>query len=132
MKDVLAVGASLLRIVSLKIVKDNINLTWERNNMDIFEKYPEVKKQFEKLLQTRRNEILDHILETDEEYKKLVRERMQASMSLKNIMLVDSEANILFEKYSDTIYAQEIYELEVIYKQAFIDAIIVCQNQELL
>ena len=99
--------------------------------MDILEKHPELKKQLDKLLQTRRSEILNDMPETDSDYKKLVQERTQASMALKN-MLISFESDKLFEEYSDTIYAQEIYELDAIYKQAFIDAVNVCQEQELL
>lgn len=99
--------------------------------MDIFEKHPELKIQFEKLFQTRRNEILTLMLETDNEYKKLIHKRAEASMMMKNV-IIGTETNIVFEKYSDTIYAQEIYELDAIYKQAFLDAIIVLQNQGLL
>ena len=99
--------------------------------MDVFEKYPELKKQFEILSQTRRDEILDCMLKTDVEYKAIVQSRTQASMSLKN-KLADAESSELFEKYSDAVYAQEVYELDVIYKQAFIDAIAVCQEQGIL
>lgn len=99
--------------------------------MDIFAKHPELKKQFDALLQTRRNEILNYMLETDKHYQNIVQARTQASMSLKN-KLIGSETNTLFEEYSDAIYAQEIYELDAIYTQAFIDAIITIQEQGLL
>jgi len=99
--------------------------------MDIFDKYPEVKKRFEVQCQTRRNEILTHMLETDNGYKELCRERSNASMTLKN-SLIGQEANVLFEKYSDAVYAQEVYELGAIYKQAFMDALIILQDQCLL
>jgi len=36
---------------------------------------------------------------------------------------------MLFEKYSDAIYAQEAYELNAIYKQGFIDAIVTLQEE---
>lgn len=99
--------------------------------MDILDNYPEIKKLFEKLYLTRRDEILAHMLEADNEYMVLCCKRAEASMSLKNV-LTSIEANDLFEEYSDAIFEQEIYELHAIYKQALIDAIIALRNQGLL
>ena len=87
--------------------------------MDILNKYPEVKKQLEKLLQTqqaRRNEILNYMLETDTEYKKIVQERSQTSAALKN-MLVGIEANTLFEEYSDAICSFTLSKVQILFKK---------------
>jgi len=99
--------------------------------MDILLKYPAVKEEFEKLSRTRCSEILDSMLKTDNRYKELIQRRSSASMALKNI-LDGFEPNKLFEEYSDSIYAQEIYELDFIYEQAFTDAVIVFQEQKIL
>jgi len=99
--------------------------------MDILNKYPELKNKLEFLLQTKRNEILSQLLESNNEYKTLCNERTQASMAVKN-MLAGSESDILFEVYSDAIYAQEVYELNSVYRQGFIDAIIALQEEKQL
>ena len=95
--------------------------------MDIQNISPKLKNELEKLLLTRRNEILTQMLSTDSAYKALFDRRTQESMALKN-MFVDSDIDILFERYSDAIYAQEIYELDAAYKQGFIDAVEIIFN----
>lgn len=82
-------------------------------NVKIFFKYPELEKQFETLCKTRRNEILSHIVETDNEYENLRCKRADASMALKNA-LDSTNAGSLLEEYSDAVYEQEIYELDAI------------------
>jgi hypothetical protein len=77
----------------------------------------------EKLSESRVNEILAYLLETDAGYQKLTEKRAQSSMMLKNTIAGSKEADILFEEYSDAVYAQESYELEIVYKQGFIDAV---------
>lgn len=99
--------------------------------MEIFERYPDLAKQLEILCQTRRNEILSIMLQTDSVYKKLCQDRADISMTLKNT-LIDSKADTLFEKYSDVVYAQEIYELDSIYRQAIYDILKVLDNNDLL
>lgn len=88
--------------------------------MEIFNRYPSLAKQLEVLCQTRRNDILSIMLQTDSAYKKLCQDRSDVSMKLKNA-LISSEADTLFEKYSDILYAQEVYELDAMYRQAFCD-----------
>ena len=83
---------------------------------------PELAKCFKMLCQTRRNEILSQLLENDKAYQKLCRERADISMELK-ALLPDENSNALFERYSDAICAQEIYELDAIYKQGLHDAL---------
>ena len=100
--------------------------------MDILIKYPEIKAELEKSLQTKRDEILSAMLKSDCDYKKLVDERTAASMALKNSLVGLAEADILFEKYSDTIYKQEIYELNAVYRHGFTDAVTALQNYQLL
>ena len=84
----------------------------------IFEQHPILAKRFELLYQTRCSEFLENMLETDSVYACLQRERANASMEL-----MDALGDIqLFDKYSDTVYALEIYEHEIIYRQALKDA----------
>ena len=98
--------------------------------METLDKYPEIAKLLEDLCSTRRDEIIAQMIETDSVYKKLCRERAEASSALKNALDVDEDE--LFEKYSDTIYAQEIYEIDAIYRQAFCDAVNILKLKELL
>ena len=106
-------------------------IIWGNSYMEIFDKYPELAKKFEMLCLTRRNEILESMLETDSEFKKLCGERADSSMALKNAF-GDVKLNVLYEKYSDSVYAQEVYELDAMYKQAFCDALFAIREQGLL
>ena len=90
--------------------------------MDIFDKYPELKKKIEALYELRRNEILSHMVETDDVYNDLCRKRADTSMAVK-LALAGIGADALFEEYSDAVYAQEIYELDAIYRRAFYDTV---------
>jgi hypothetical protein len=100
-------------------------------NMDIFVRYPELKEKFGTLCQSRRNEILAHMMETDSKYDELSQKRADASMVLKEV-IDDTEADVLFEAYSDAVYAQEVYELDAVYKQAFCDALNALKEQGIL
>ena len=96
--------------------------------MESIEKHSELIEQLSELFKTRRNEILTEMLITDGEYKRLCEERADASMALKNAV-VGTEAARLFEEYSDTIFAQEVYELDSIYKQAVYDILEIIENK---
>jgi len=100
--------------------------------MDILVKYPGLKSKLEKLSQTRRDEILNSMLETDSGYKKLTENRVHASMALKNTVAGSKESDMSFEAYSDAVYAQEIYELDAVYMQGFLDAVIYLYDNGLL
>ena len=95
--------------------------------MESFNKYPKLANQFEKMCQTRRNEILTVMLETDDKYKKLCSERRERSVSLKEAV-VNTEADVLFNQYSDAIYAQDVYELDSIYRHAVNDTLTVLEE----
>lgn len=97
--------------------------------MGLLDKYPVLVKQFEVLCRTRPDEILAHMIETDSEYESLRRSRADTSMAVKDA-LDSSEA--LLEAYSDAVYAQEVYELDAIYRQALYDAIDALKNQGIL
>lgn len=95
--------------------------------MDILSKHPELMKHIEMSSKTRPNEILTDLLQTNESYSGLCRNRADKSMDLK-ISLAGTAVDDLFEAYSDAVYAQEVFELECIYRQAFLDALYVINN----
>jgi len=99
--------------------------------MEINDKYSKLEEQLEMLCQIRRYEILENMLKTDDVYKKLCKERTEASVKLKN-KLIDPEISELFENYSDAIFAQECYEIDSIYKKAISDALDIMKNQGLI
>jgi len=99
--------------------------------MGISDKYPKISAWFDEIKLTRRNEILTSMLGNDEEYKRLCNERADASMALRQ-SLETPALELLFEKYSDTIYAQEVYELDALYKQGFNDAVGILDENGLL
>ena len=98
--------------------------------MNNFIDNPNIKQEYYHLCKTRRNEILSEMLHTDKSYIELCQNRTNASIALKKA-LSNSDSNVLFNDYSDAIYKQEIYELEAVYKQAFIDALNIVSNQKL-
>lgn len=97
--------------------------------MEILNNHAELSKQFEELCQTRRDEILADMVNTDNDYDTLRRKRADASMILRDTLGEDFE---LLELYSESIYAQECYELDTIYRQGFLDALDVLHSQGLL
>jgi hypothetical protein len=100
-------------------------------DMDILDRYPELKEKFETLCQTRRDEILACLVDSDSEYDNLSQKRVDASMALKTA-ISELEADKLFEVYTDTVYDQEIYEIDAVYKQAWIDALEAMKEKGLL
>lgn len=90
--------------------------------MEYFRSHPELEKEMETLCQTRRDEILSQMVESDSEYNELCRKRADASMALNNV-LIENKKEYLLEQYSNAIFAQEVYELEAFYKQALIDTV---------
>ncbi|MDR1674145.1 MAG: hypothetical protein LBR54_01685 [Oscillospiraceae bacterium] len=99
--------------------------------MKIFKKHPALEKQFEKMYQTRRDEILNEMLSNDEEYKRLNNKRTDASMDLKR-RIAGTETDILFEKYSDAAFAHDAYELDALYKKGVEDALNVLEENDLI
>lgn len=69
----------------------------------------------ENLEQANVEHILNQMLDTDPEYKRLVKTRSDASMALRKALDHVNGGAELFESYSDAIYAQEIYELNATY-----------------
>jgi len=96
--------------------------------MDIINKNPELAERFEKLLKTRCDEILSLMVKIDFKYADLRSERAEASMAL----LEKVNDNAIYEEYSDAVYEQTSYELNVIYKQAFLDALEVVKEKKII
>jgi hypothetical protein len=108
------------------------NIMQRGMDMDTLDRYPGLKEKIEILCRTRRDEILAHMVEADSEYDRLNRERADASMALKNA-IDGTDADALFETYSDAVYAQEVYELDAVYKQAtIVDTLETLKTQGLL
>ncbi|MDR1754207.1 MAG: hypothetical protein LBR74_04790 [Eubacterium sp.] len=82
--------------------------------------YPELERQLDELTETWLDDILCEMLENDEKYKKLCREKASANIKLKE-SIKNSRVNTLFENYSDIACTQENYKLSAIYKQAVKD-----------
>lgn len=99
--------------------------------MNILNRYPELAKQFETLCKIRRNEILSYMIETDAVYENLCHKRADTSMALRDAD-DGSDADSLLEAYSDAVYAQEVYELDALYRQGFLDALTTLYEQGLL
>ena len=99
--------------------------------MEILNNHPEIIKQLETLYKTRSGEILSQMLNNDNDYQRLCNEREEASTALKKAVN-ETEADALFEKYSDTIYAQEIHEHDCIYRQATHDTVNLLSERGLL
>ena len=83
------------------------------------------------MYETRRNEILTNLLETDDEYKKLCRELTDNSMELKRA-IAGSGTDVLFEQYADSAYARDAYELDTLYRQGVEDTISVLEQNGII
>ena len=77
--------------------------------------------EFEKLCVARREEIINNLLKSDTTYQKLTHKRATTSQAVMDALNNQGMLS-LFEAYSDAIHAQEVYELEAVYKEAFHDA----------
>jgi hypothetical protein len=87
--------------------------------LEILHRYPGLQSTFDRLCQTRRDEILAHLTASDSQYDSLRRNRADASMALLGALSDDA----LLEAYSDAVYAQESYELDAVYRLALYDAL---------
>ena len=99
-----------------------MNKKSNQRQSEIFNKFPTLKAHFEELCTKRRCEITDELIKTDEEYNSLVKNRAETSQVVLEI-LAEHGMSDRFEIYSDAVYAEEVYESDVIYKEAFLDAI---------
>jgi len=93
------------------------------------EKYPEIKELLESMKHTRCNEILCFLKSNDNIYASLLKKRTAQSIRFsENLTNLTRE----FEKYMDLVYEQEILELNAIYKFAFLDAISILEELNML
>jgi len=96
------------------------------NTTDIFAEYPKLKAKLDDSVGMGVDNILNFMFESDEKYKHLLKNRAELSMIIKE------KSGEIFEDYSDAIYALEIYELNAVYKQGFIDSLIAAREQGVL
>ena len=96
----------------------------------ILNRYPSIKEYFEKFCATRRNEIINKMIEEDIDYQVLTQRRADTSQNIFNV-LNDCGRPEHFEAYSNAIYAEEVYELDYIYREAFLDAVEVIEQHGL-
>lgn len=97
--------------------------------MSILDKFPWLSESFEVLCRTRRDEILQYMVERDELYYALRLERTKTSMLLKGAL---GDKDNLLEEYANAVYTQECYELDKLYRQGFLDALIILEERGLL
>ena len=97
----------------------------------ILSKYPVIENGFKSLCATRYAEIIDELLKSDTDYQMLTQQRAETSQAVLKILSGHGMADH-FEAYSDAVYAEEVYELSVIYKEAFLDALELMERLELL
>jgi hypothetical protein len=98
---------------------------------EILKKYPAIKTSFEDLCDTRREEIINELLMSDTDYQLLTQRRADTSEAVLRI-LSEQGATDPFESYSDAVYAEEVYELDVIYREAFFDAVETMERMKIL
>lgn len=103
-------------------VKDDMNEKVKRRQEDVLSKYPTINASFESHCEKRRVEIIDELLNFDENYQALTKQREDTSQSVLNFLRDNGMAD-LFEAYSDALYAEEVYELDIMYREAFLDAV---------
>ncbi|MCL1878806.1 MAG: hypothetical protein FWF80_08100 [Defluviitaleaceae bacterium] len=84
--------------------------------------YPFFAEIFEDMCATRRREITEKLPELDAHYKALARQRADTSQVVLKILIEHGMVDH-FEAYSDAICEEEIYELDAIYREAFLDAL---------
>jgi len=100
----------------------------KQRQVEILSKYPSINASFKALCATRRDEIIDKLLQSDTDYHELTRQRAETSQVVLNILSkYGMEGH--FEAYSDAVFAEEVYELDVIYKEAFLDAVEVMEQE---
>jgi len=88
----------------------------------ILDKYPSIELPFSELRVARRNEILEAHLAFNNEYQQLSQRRANISQVISDVMSKHNDTDT-FEAYSNAVYAEDVFELDLIYKEAFLDAI---------
>jgi len=98
---------------------------------DILEKCPAIKTRFEALCIARQDEIVDELLSTNEEYQLLTQQRARASQVVLNTLLTLSQSE-QFEDYIEAVAKEELYRINVIYKEALLDAVEMLKELKIL
>ena len=88
----------------------------------IFDRYPTVKFDMEEQAASRREEIINELLEADEHYQELTKKIATTSQSVLSVMLTNDDVEN-FEAFSNAVTEAGVYELDILYKEAFIDAL---------
>ena len=101
------------------------------SQVKILNKYPAVSKDFEIMRATRCSEITVELLKSDTDFQKLTQQRTSTSQTVLDALIEHGKEG-LFESYSDAVYAEEVYESNEIYKEAFIDAMEMMERLGLL
>ncbi len=99
--------------------------------MENLERHPHVGQLLKSYCENRSEQILNCMSETDDEYKRLVKNRTDASMALKGAT-AGTGADALLERYTAAVYEQEIYEQNFMYRQAVNDTLDVLHDSGLL
>ncbi|MCL2202595.1 MAG: hypothetical protein FWB88_01455 [Defluviitaleaceae bacterium] len=95
----------------------------------ILGKYPDVNAAFEKICNTRREEIINTLLASDADYQALTKHRAETSQVVLEF-LRNHDMTHCFEAYSDAVFEEELYELDAIYKEAFLDAVELMEQKQ--
>jgi len=95
------------------------------------EKYPTIKSRFEELCAVRRDEIVEDLLVTDEQYKLLTKCRATTSQKVLHALDMCGKSEQL-DCYSDAVSEEEVYRVSTIYKEALLDAVEMLQMLKIL
>lgn len=85
------------------------------------EKHHSAAAWLEKMSISRQDEIIDKLLEADTHYLELTKKRAKTSQAVLDVLIEHGKTDC-FESYSDAIYAKEVYEMDIVYLEAFLDA----------
>jgi len=95
------------------------------------EEYPVVRTRFDELCVARQDEILEELLTRDEHYKLLTQRRVTASQELFKELHMYNKTEKL-NNYCEATNTEEVYRLNIVYKQAFLDAVEMLKELKLL
>ncbi|MCL1884683.1 MAG: hypothetical protein FWF81_13150 [Defluviitaleaceae bacterium] len=90
-------------------------------NTDLIQQYPQLAEILDITKIKRREEILENLRANNCDYKDILTRRAKQSIILLDELSKD--ANCEYEKYMDLVYEQTIYEMDIIYENAFLDAV---------
>ena len=88
----------------------------------LLNRLPEIRADFEVMCSTRRDEITNELLKSDDDFQILMQQRADTSQVVLKILTEHGKADY-YESYSNAVYAEEVYEFDMIYREAFLDAV---------